>query len=92
MKKAYRFDGVDQLEALVEKYGRDYFDYIPDDPGYLDSYPHKGGYIYNNYGYPAWTSGDPDSDSLVITFEEAMGHNMSIEKQIELAKSYIGWV
>jgi hypothetical protein len=90
MKKAYRFDGIDQMEALVNKYGRNHFDFIPDSPGHLDNYPHKGGYMYHDSKYSSWTSGEPDRDAKIVTFKEAMGSVAGIEQQIELAKSYIG--
>ena len=86
--KAYRFDSVEEREALKNHYGEQYFGYVPD-RGY-DS----AGYLYQqNVERPFrhWTSGECDSGWDIILFKDALVPiERSFEEHLALANSYIG--
>lgn len=85
--KCYKFNGSEQRDQLVAKYGANYFAYVPTEY-------RGGGYMFDmNSGSTGWTTelGERayNGNNIIITFEEAMG-NPTMQSQIELAKSCLG--
>jgi hypothetical protein len=85
MKIAYKFNNIEEKNTLVNRHGVGHFDYVPSDEE-LSRYMAREGYLFHGSGSGCWTSGDPDKDFKIVEFENVM----SLEKQIELAKSFIG--
>jgi len=82
MKKAYRFDSLEECEKLRETFGEEYFDYVPnlkDD---------CKGYLYHNGSGGYWTSGEPDADAQIVSFKNAMSERkiMKIGDKVKCIK------